>query len=65
MEAVRRFLEKADTRPLYARVAEDNFGSRKVLEKGGFVYSSEETGFAEARGHNIKEIIYVMRNETN
>src|SRR6185436_10776464 len=36
-------------RPMYARVAKDNPGSRRVLEKCGFTVISESKGFANAR----------------
>jgi RimJ/RimL family protein N-acetyltransferase len=44
-------------RPMYARVAKDNFGSRRVLEKCGFRTIGEDKGFANARGREIEEII--------
>jgi len=43
-------------RPIYARVAKDNFGSRRVLEKCGFTVISESKGFANARGQEIEEL---------
>jgi RimJ/RimL family protein N-acetyltransferase len=47
------------TRPIYARVAKDNIGSRKVLEKCGFTISGEDKGFANARGEEVEEYILV------
>lgn len=44
-------------RPIYARVAKDNFGSRRVLEKCGFTVISESKGFANARGQEIEELL--------
>lgn len=45
------------TRPIYARVAKDNLGSRRVLEKCGFTCISESKGFANARGQEIQELL--------
>jgi RimJ/RimL family protein N-acetyltransferase len=49
------------TRPIYARVAKDNLGSRRVLEKCGFVVISESKGFANARGQEIEELFLELR----
>ena len=43
-------------RPMYARVAKDNLGSRRVLEKCGFHIIGESRGFANARGAEIEEL---------
>ena len=45
------------TRPMYARVAKDNIGSRRVLEKCGFTVIGASRGFANARGQEIDELI--------
>ena len=45
------------TRPIYARVAKDNLGSRRVLEKCGFAMIGESRGFANARGQEIEEFL--------
>ena len=45
------------TRPIYARVAKDNLGSRRVLEKCGFAIIGESRGFANARGQEIEEFL--------
>jgi RimJ/RimL family protein N-acetyltransferase len=45
------------TRPIYARIAKDNLGSRRVLEKCGFTIIGESTGFANARGQEIEEFL--------
>jgi RimJ/RimL family protein N-acetyltransferase len=42
--ALRAFLEVDRTRPLSAHVVEHNVGSRRVLEKCGFVADHEERG---------------------
>jgi len=44
-------------RPIYARVAKDNLGSRRVLEKCGFTVISESKGFANARSQEIEELL--------
>jgi RimJ/RimL family protein N-acetyltransferase len=44
-------------RPIYARVAKDNLGSRRVLEKCGFTIIGESKGFANARGQEIEELL--------
>ncbi len=54
--ALTAFLAQANgTRPIYARVAKDNLGSRRVLEKCGFQVIGETKGFANARGAEIEE----------
>ncbi len=45
------------TRPIYARAAKDNLGSRRVLEKCGFTIIGESRGFANARGQEIEELL--------
>ncbi len=57
-DALRKFLEIETTRPLFGRVAFDNFGSQKVLEKCGFVKIGSDRGFANARQTEIEEFIY-------
>ncbi len=53
--ALRTFLAQVTTRPMYARVAKDNLGSLRVLEKCGFTIVSEDRGFANARGQETAE----------
>jgi RimJ/RimL family protein N-acetyltransferase len=56
--ALKEFLASHNTvRPIYARVAKDNLGSRRVLEKCGFTVVGESKGFANARGQEIKELL--------
>ena len=57
-QAVQQFLNIEQTRPLFGRVAFDNYGSQKVLEKAGFVRIGSNTDFANARGKEIEEYIY-------
>lgn len=56
--ALKKFLEVEQTRPIYGRVAFDNYGSQRVLEKCGFVKIGKDTGFANARQTEIEEYIY-------
>ena len=58
--ALKRLLEIEPVRPIYGRVAFDNFGSQKVLEKCGFEKVGEDNGFANARRTEIKEFIYKL-----
>ena len=58
--ALKEFLQIELTRPIFGRVAFDNFGSQKVLEKCGFVKIGLDKGFANARQTEIEEFIYKL-----
>lgn len=58
--ALREFLQIEKTRPIYGRVAFDNYGSQKVLEKCGFVKIGTDKGYANARQAEIEEFIYKL-----
>jgi RimJ/RimL family protein N-acetyltransferase len=58
--ALEAFLKMEQTRPIYGRVAFDNYGSQKVLEKCGFVKTGTDKGFANARQAEIEEYIYKL-----
>jgi len=58
--ALAEFLEIVEIRPLYARVAFDNHGSRRVLEKCGFVVTGSERGHANARAEEIEELVLTL-----
>ena len=58
--ALNDFLKIEQIRPIYGRVAFDNYGSQKVLEKCGFVKIGKEKGFANARQAEIEEYIYKL-----
>jgi RimJ/RimL family protein N-acetyltransferase len=58
--ALKDFLIIEKVRPIYGRVAFDNYGSQKVLEKCGFVKIGKEKGFANARQAEIEEYIYKL-----
>ena len=54
--ALKDFLKIEQIRPIYGRVAFDNYGSQKVLEKCRLVKIRQEKGFANARQTEIEEI---------
>ncbi|RSK44626.1 GNAT family N-acetyltransferase [Hymenobacter perfusus] len=58
--ALRHFLELEPARPLFGRVAFDNFGSQKVLTHCGFRKVGTDNGFASARQAEIEEFIYQL-----
>ena len=58
--ALKSFLTIENTRPVLGRVAFDNFGSQRVLEKCGFITIGEDIGFANARQAEIGEFIYQL-----
>jgi [ribosomal protein S5]-alanine N-acetyltransferase len=57
-KALKEFLAIETSRPLFGRVAFDNFASQKVLEKCGFIKTGADKGFANARQAEIEEFIY-------
>lgn len=59
-KALNEFLAIETTRPIFGRVAFDNFGSQKILEKCGFVKIGTDKGFANARQTEIEEFIYKL-----
>lgn len=59
-KALKEFLSMETTRPIFGRVAFDNFGSQKVLEKCGFLKIGSDRGFANARQEEIEEFIYKL-----
>ena len=59
-EALKKFMTIENIRPIFARVAFDNFGSQKVLEKCGFVKIGSDKGFANARQEEIEEYIFKL-----
>ena len=60
--ALKNFLKMELTRPIFGRVAFDNFASQKVLEKCNFVKIGTDKGFANARQKEIKELIFILSN---
>ena len=59
-KALKEFLAIETTRPIFGRVAFDNIGSQKVLEKSGFNKVYTDKGFANARQMEIEEFIYKL-----
>ncbi|MHC4993402.1 MAG: GNAT family N-acetyltransferase [Planctomycetota bacterium] len=55
--ALAEILNEVTTRPLYARAAQDNVASIRVLEKCGFEVCGSEKAYANARGKEIEEAI--------
>lgn len=58
--ALKVFLSIEKMRPIFARVAFDNVGSQKILEKCGFLKVGTDSGFASARQTEIEEFIYEL-----
>ena len=58
--ALQKFLTIENKRPVFGRVAFDNIGSQKVLEKNGFLKIGMNKGFANARHKEIEEFIYKL-----
>lgn len=58
--ALKNFLTIEYTRPIFGRVAFDNLGSQKVLEKCGFIKIGKDKGFANSRQTEIEEFIYKL-----
>jgi RimJ/RimL family protein N-acetyltransferase len=56
--ALAAFLEIESTRPLFARVAEHNVGSAKVLTRAGFEQIGSDSGYAAGVGREVVEHIY-------
>ena len=61
--ALRSFLNREQTRPILGRVAFDNLGSQRVLEKCGFVKIGTDKGFANARQAEVEEFIYKLTKQ--
>ena len=59
-KALKYLLTIENTRPILGRVAFDNYGSQKVLEKCGFIKIGKDKGFANARQTEIEEFIYKL-----
>jgi len=55
--ALALLIDEIAVRPLHARVASDNIGSLRVLQKNGFRVIGTETSYAPARGTEIEETL--------
>lgn len=60
-EALKQFLKTLPMRPVFARVAKDNIGSFRVLQKCGFRIVGEGSGYANGRMAHIEE--YILKLE--
>ncbi|MEV6002479.1 GNAT family N-acetyltransferase [Streptomyces griseomycini] len=58
--ALRGLLAEVTERPLYARVAADNAGSLRVLERCGFEVRARATAYAPARDAEIDELVLTL-----
>ncbi|MBE2189774.1 MAG: GNAT family N-acetyltransferase [Candidatus Kapabacteria bacterium] len=58
--ALQEFLKTETARPVKGRTAFDNIGSQKVLERCGFKKTGTDKGFANARGKETEEFIYIL-----
>lgn len=58
--ALGALLDVVPERPLHARAAADNVGSRRVLEKCGFAVTGEDHGYAHARGEETDELLFTL-----
>ena len=59
-QALAVFLQQVPARPLYARVAQHNTASRRVLEKCGFTVCGEDQWADNATGAPITELILIL-----
>ncbi len=57
---LRSFLDVEPTRPLFARVAEHNAGSAKVLRRAGFVQVGAERSWAQGLGREVGETVHQL-----
>ncbi len=62
-KALSQFLGRLKTRPLYARAAQDNLASLRVLEKCGFTFCGQDKGYSNARREEVDE--YILRLGAN
>ena len=58
--ALRLLVSREPVRPLFARVAEHNAGSRAVLAKVGFTEVSRDRDFAPGLGREVEEIVLTL-----
>jgi RimJ/RimL family protein N-acetyltransferase len=63
--ALALLLESVPVRPLFARVASDNVGSLKVLQKAGFAITGTEISFANGRNTEIEETVLRLDEPAN
>ncbi|MEU1921001.1 hypothetical protein AB0H23_33095 [Streptomyces albogriseolus] len=56
----REAYKEVAVRPIHARVAEDNAGSVRVLERNGFVRIGSEDSFAGGRQATVTALVYKL-----
>jgi RimJ/RimL family protein N-acetyltransferase len=56
--ALARMLELIPERPLWASTVDDNLGSQRVLQKGGFMFQRIERTHAPRRGAEVDERVF-------
>ena len=61
-QALALFLDVVSVRPVYARVAKDNVGSIRVLEKNGFELKEQGKWYSNARGKEVDELVWIRRS---
>jgi RimJ/RimL family protein N-acetyltransferase len=61
--ALQAFVEIEATRPLFARVAEHNIGSAKVLARVGFAQIGSAASYADGVGREVVEDIYCLTSQ--
>lgn len=59
--ALEAFLNLVKIRPLHAHVVKDNIGSRRVVEKCGFIISSEDREFSNLRNMDVEGYLYILK----
>ena len=62
-QALKKLLQEITHRPLFARVAKDNVGSIRVLQKCDFKKIGETKDFAQGRGEETEEYIFRLDGE--
>jgi RimJ/RimL family protein N-acetyltransferase len=62
-QALKKLLQEITDRPLFARVAKDNLGSIRVLQKCDFKKIGENKDFAQGRGEETEEYIFRLDGE--
>jgi RimJ/RimL family protein N-acetyltransferase len=55
--ALRLLVAAEPVRPLHARVAADNIGSRRVLDRAGFVETGREVSYPPRAGAPVEELV--------
>ena len=59
-KALTLLISTINHRPLYGSAAWDNIASQRVMQKCGFKFDRRDKGFANARGKEIEEVIFIL-----